>query len=54
METLVICTALIIFSAAFVGICVMGLIGEIRMLPDRIWERFQMGPRAEAKRESLG
>jgi hypothetical protein len=56
METFVICTALIVASAAFVGLCVMGLIGEIRMLPDRIWDRFQMGYQADAqaKRESIG
>lgn len=60
METLVVCTVLILGAAMFVGICFMALIGEIRRLPDLTWERFVMGQRAEAdhaaqaKRESLG
>ena len=60
METMVACTAVLVAAAGVVCVCLMGLIGEIRMLPDRIWERFQMGHQAAAadvranKRESLG
>ena len=50
MDTLLICTALILGASVLVCVCFLSLIGEIRLLPDRIWERFQMGHQPDAAR----